>query len=159
MNISEVMPNGNVRVVVPISLRKTVRGRVIAVAENVKAVQSQTPLLMAIGCGILWQQWLDEGLFSGVSDLAQHLGKERAVVSHTLQLALLSPEIVHLAIIGTCHIYFLKRWGMNSWRPRRQVRNSWPVPADSEASTLMPSSRKLSTMGWLLTKSSLPQFI
>ena len=27
------------------------------------------PLLMAIGCGILWQQWLDEGLFSGVSDL------------------------------------------------------------------------------------------
>ncbi len=100
MNISEVMPNGNVRVAVPISLRKTVRGRVIAVAENVKAVQSQTPLLMAIGCGILWQQWLDEGLFSGVSDLAQHLGKERAVVSHTLQLALLSPEIVHLAIIG-----------------------------------------------------------
>lgn len=100
MNISEVMPNGNVRVVVPISLRKTVRGRVIAVAENVKAVQSQTPLLMAIGCGILWQQWLDEGLFSGVSDLAQRLGKERAVVSHTLQLALLSPEIVHLAIIG-----------------------------------------------------------
>ena len=100
MNISEVMPNGNVRVVVPISLRKTVRGRVIAVAENVKAVQRQTPLLMAIGCGILWQQWLDEGLFSGVSDLAQHLGKERAVVSHTLQLALLSPEIVHLAIIG-----------------------------------------------------------
>ena len=100
MNISEVMPNGNVRVVVPISLRKTVRGRVIAVAENVKAVQSQTPLLMAIGCGILWQQWLDEGLFSGVSDLAQHLGKERAVVSHTLQLALLSPEIIHLALIG-----------------------------------------------------------
>lgn len=100
MNISEVMPNGNVRVVVPISLRKTVRGRVIAVAENVKTVQSQTPLLMAIGYGILWQQWLDEGLFGDVSDLAQHLGKERAVVSHTLQLALLSPEIVHLAIIG-----------------------------------------------------------
>ena len=100
MNISEVMPNGNVRVVVPISLRKTVRVRVIAVAENVKAVQCQTPLLMAIGCGILWQQWLDEGLFSSVSDLAKHLGKERAVVSHTLQLALLSPEIIHLAIIG-----------------------------------------------------------
>lgn len=59
----------------------------------------------------------------------------------------------------TCHIYFLNRWGMNSWRPRRQVRNSWPVPADSDASTLMPSSRKLSTMGWLLIKSSEPQFM
>ena len=100
MNISEVMPNGNVRVIVPIRLRKTVQGRVITVAENVRAVQNQTPLLTAIGSGILWQQWLDEGLFSGVSDLAQHLGKERAVVSHTLQLALLSPEIIHLAIIG-----------------------------------------------------------
>ena len=29
MNISEVMPNGNVRVVIPIQLRKTGRGRVI----------------------------------------------------------------------------------------------------------------------------------
>ncbi len=38
-------------------------------------------------------------------------------------------------------IYFLKRWGMNSWSPRRQVRNSWAVPGDSLESTLMPSSR------------------
>ena len=100
MNISEVMPNGNVRVTIPILLRKTVQGRVITVADNLKSVQSQTPLLAAIGCGLLWQQWLDEGLFDGVSELAKHLGKERAVVSHTLQLALLSPEIIHLAIIG-----------------------------------------------------------
>ena len=100
MNISEVMPNGNVRVTIPILLRRSVHGRVITVGENFRTIQSQNPLLIAIGCGILWQQWLDEGLFSGVSDLAHHLGKERAVVSHTLQLALLSPEIIHLAIIG-----------------------------------------------------------
>ena len=100
MNISEVMPNGNVRVTIPVLLRKTVRGRVITVAENVRTVQNQTPLLAAIGCGILWQQWLDEGLFANVSELAKHLGKERSFVSHMLQLALLSPEIIHLAIIG-----------------------------------------------------------
>ena len=70
------------------------------VAENVRTVQNQTPLLAAIGCGILWQQWLDEGLFANVSELAKHLGKERSFVSHMLQLALLSPEIIHLAIIG-----------------------------------------------------------
>ena len=63
MNISEVMPNGNVRVIVPISLRKTVQGWVITVAENVRNVQNQTPLLAAISSGILLQQWLDEGLF------------------------------------------------------------------------------------------------
>jgi len=100
MNISEVMPNGNVRVIVPIRLRRTVQGRVITVAENVRTVQGESPLLAAIGCGLLWQQWLDEGLFRNVSELAKHLGKERSFVSHMLQLALLSPEIIHLAIIG-----------------------------------------------------------
>ena len=95
-----VSPNSNVCVIVPISLRKTVQGRVITVAENVRTVQNQTPLLAAIGCGILWQQWLDEGLFANVSELAKHLGKDRSFVSHMLQLALLSPEIIHLAIIG-----------------------------------------------------------
>ena len=100
MNISEVMPNGNVRVIVPIRLRRTVQGRVITVAENVRTVQGESPLLAAIGCGLLWQQWLDEGLFRNVSELAKHLGKERSFVSHVLQLTLLSPEIIHLAIIG-----------------------------------------------------------
>ena len=100
MNIGEVMPNGNVRVIVPIRLRRTVQGRVITVAENVRTVQGESPLLAAIGCGLLWQQWLDEGLFRNVSELAKHLGKERSFVSHVLQLALLSPEIIHLAIIG-----------------------------------------------------------
>ena len=98
MNISEVMPNGNVRVVIPIQLRKT--GRVIVRRENTQAVQSQIPLLKAIANGIQWQQWLDDGLFKNVQELAKHLGKERAVVSHTLQLAQLSPEIIHLAVIG-----------------------------------------------------------
>ena len=100
MNIGEVMHNGNVRVIVPIRLRRTVQGRVITVAENVRTVQGESPLLAAIGCGLLWQQWLDEGLFRNVSELAKHLGKERSFVSHVLQLALLSPEIIHLAIIG-----------------------------------------------------------
>ena len=39
-------------------------------------------------------------MFANVSELAKHLGKERSFVSHMLQLALLSPEIIHLAIIG-----------------------------------------------------------
>ena len=100
MNISEVMPNGNVRVIIPIQLRMTGRGKVIVRRENVQAVQNQIPLLKAIANGIQWQQWLDDGLFKSVQELAKHLGKERAVVSHTLQLAQLSPAIIHLALIG-----------------------------------------------------------
>jgi len=100
MNISEVMPNGNVRVIIPIQPRKTGRGKVIVRSDNTHTVQSQIPLLRAIANGIQWQQYLNDGLFKSVQELAKHLGKERAVVSHTLQLAQLSPEIIHLALIG-----------------------------------------------------------
>ena len=68
MNISEVMPNGNVRVVIPIQLRKTGRGRVIVRRENTQAVQSQISLLKSIANGIQWQQWLDDGLFKNVQE-------------------------------------------------------------------------------------------
>ena len=65
-----------------------------------QSVQNQILLLKAIANSIQWQQYLDEGRFKSVQELAKHLGKERAVVSHTLQLAQLSPEIIHLALIG-----------------------------------------------------------
>lgn len=108
MNISEVLPNGNVRVVVPITLRTFRQGKRIVVADNEKVIQMQTPLLQAIANGIMWQRWMDEGRYKSVNDLAKAVGRERAIVSHTLQLALLSPEIIHMAIAGTLppHISF-----------------------------------------------------
>ena len=87
MNISEVLPNGNVRVVVPITIRTVRQGKRIVVADNKKSIQMQTPLLQSIANGIQWQQYLDDGLFKNVQELAKHLGKERATLSHTLQLA------------------------------------------------------------------------
>lgn len=54
---------------------------------------------------------------------------------------------------------YLKMCGMNSWSPRRHVRNSWAVPADSLESTLMPISRSWRTRSPFLMKSSEPQFM
>ena len=96
MNISEVLPNGNVRVVVPIKFRCVKQTKVIVFPENEIGIQMQTPLLTAIANALAWQQMLES-----VDALAKHVGKQRAIVSHTLQLALLSPEIIHMAIIGT----------------------------------------------------------
>ena len=101
MNISEVLPNGNVRVVVPIKFRCVKQTKVIVFPENEIGIQMQTPLLTAIANALAWQQMLDEGVIPSVDALAKHVGKERAIVSHTLQLAQLSPEIIHMAIIGT----------------------------------------------------------
>lgn len=112
MNISEVMPNGNVRVIVPIRLRRTVQGRVITVAENVRTVQGESPLLAAIGCGLLWQQWLDEGLFRNVSELAKHLGKERSFVSHVLQDDILRTYCY--SIVDNSGEYLITTWNENA---------------------------------------------
>ncbi len=101
MNISEVLPNGNVRVVVPITIRTVRQGKRIVVADNKKSIQMQTPLLQSIANGIMWQRWLDEGRYRNINELAEAVGRDRAIVSHTLQLAMLSPEIVHMAIAGT----------------------------------------------------------
>jgi hypothetical protein len=108
MNISEVLPNGNVRVVVPITIRTVRQGKRIVVADNKKSIQMQTPLLQSIANGIMWQRWLDEGRYRNINELAEAVGRDRAIVSHTLQLAMLSPEIVHMAIAGTLpsHISF-----------------------------------------------------
>ena len=108
MNISEVLPNGNVRVVVPITIRTVRQGKRIVVADNKKSIQMQTPLLQSIANGIMWQRWLDEGRYRNINELAEAVGRERAIVSHTLQLAMLSPVIVHMAIAGTLppHISF-----------------------------------------------------
>ena len=108
MNISEVLPNGNVRVVVPITIRTVRQGKRIVVADNEKSIQMQTPLLQSIANGIMWQRWLDEGRYRNITELAEAVGRDRAIVSHTLQLAMLSPEIVHMAIAGTLppHISF-----------------------------------------------------
>ena len=78
----------------PAIIRGHGRTRVIVRRDNTHTVQSQIPLLKAIANGIQWQQYLDEGRFKSVQELAKHLGKERAVVSHTLRLAQLSPKII-----------------------------------------------------------------
>ncbi len=101
MNISEVLPNGNVRVVVPIKFRSVKQTKVIVFPENEIGIQMQTPLLTAIANALAWQQMLDDKQIPNVETLAKYVGKERAIVSHTLQLALLSPEIIHMAIMGT----------------------------------------------------------
>ena len=89
-------------------------------------------MLIAIANGILWQQWLDDGLFKNLAELAKHLGKDRSAVSHMLQLARLSPEIIHLAIIGALpsHITlnFLKSGLPADWEEQKKFLKEFLYP-------------------------------
>ena len=71
MNVSEVLPKDNVRLVVPITIRTMRQGKRIVMADKQKVAQMQTPLLQSIAYGILWQQWLDEGRYNGEGELVK----------------------------------------------------------------------------------------
>jgi len=80
---------------------RTIHRQVIVAPESEEAVIEKSPVLIAIANGFLWQKMLDERKVESIDELAKNVGKERAVVSHTLQLTLLSPEIIHMALTGT----------------------------------------------------------
>ncbi len=100
MNKYTELPNGNVIVRVDVQFRYVKQHRVLVIPENEEQVISQTPLLLNIARGFVWQRMLDARQYSSIDELAKALGKERALVSHALQLTILSPEIIHLAIKG-----------------------------------------------------------
>lgn len=100
MTNKELLPNGNVRVSIPITFRKVKQAKILVFPEKESEIQLQTPLITAIANGLLWQQMLDDRVVQNVEGLSRHIGKDRAYISHVLKLALLSPGIVHLAIMG-----------------------------------------------------------
>lgn len=89
----EILENGNVRVTIPIALRNC--------AGRKKIITSDTPagggesLSTTIARAFRWQRYIDEGKFKNAADLAKAIGIAQGVVSWTLRLTLLAPEIIH----------------------------------------------------------------
>lgn len=63
---------------------------------------------------------LDDGIIPSVDAQAKHVDKERAIVFHTLQLTLLSPEIIHMAIVGTLPKEIFLKTFRNGLPPHRE---------------------------------------
>ena len=59
------------------------------------------PLVMHIVRAFRWQALIDTGVYQNTIDLAKAIGKDKALVSRTLRLTLLAPEIVHAILAGT----------------------------------------------------------
>ena len=85
-------------------------GRKVVVAPNGTAAQPQTyatprssvdsGLVVALVQAHRWQRLLDEGHFATVGDLAQMEKLDRSLVSRTLRLTLLAPDIVEAILDG-----------------------------------------------------------
>ena len=85
----------------------------------------QTPLLQSIAYGILWQQWLDEGRYNGVGELAKAVGKDRSIVSHMLQLALLSRKSSTWLLSAHYSRIFLSKTSRQDFLPTGPYRSGF----------------------------------
>lgn len=75
MKISEVLPNGNVRLVITMTLRRVKHRQVIVAPESEGGVIEKSPVLIAIANGFLWQKMLDERKVTGPRRTGKKSGK------------------------------------------------------------------------------------
>jgi len=61
---------------------------------------TQEPLITALPRAFHWQELIDRGKYSSISDLAEALGLDRSYVSRIMRLTLLAPEIVEAIVDG-----------------------------------------------------------
>jgi len=96
--ISKILENGNLQVTIPITFR-ALTGRRKIIQPNVVADGSE-PLALALARAFRWQQYIDEGKFDNIKELARNIGQDEAMVARTMRLRLLSPAIVHRILTG-----------------------------------------------------------
>ena len=58
------------------------------------------PLALALARAFRWQQYIDDGKFKNITELAKNVGLDEVTVARTIRLRLLSPTIVHRIIKG-----------------------------------------------------------
>ena len=115
--ISRILENGNLEVTIPISLRAQSGRRRIVMPDTV--IDGTEPLALALARAFRWQQYIDEGKFKNIVELAKNIGQDEASVARTLRLRLLSPTIVHRIIKGDIPK------GMNLTALRTSIPDIW----------------------------------
>jgi len=96
--ISRILENGNLEVTIPVMLHGISGRRKIIQPDTV--ADGSEPLALALARAFRWQQYIDDGKFKNIAELARNIGQDEAVVARTLRLRLLSPTIVHRIIKG-----------------------------------------------------------
>ncbi|MBQ7651749.1 MAG: hypothetical protein IJS15_12370 [Victivallales bacterium] len=92
----EIAGNGNIKIHIPVALRCHGGQKRIVTMED----GANTPLLLQLARAPAWQRAIDEGVFDNGSALSKSLGIDPSLVSRTLRLTRLSPEMVHRIVTG-----------------------------------------------------------
>lgn len=115
------LDNGNLLVSIPIKInwRGNGNGRRIVIPNSAVANEGRDTFLKAVARGRRWQQYLDDGTVSGVSDLGQKVGRDPSYVARVIRLAHLAPEIIEAVINGD---YFM---GLSVNLARKALPELW----------------------------------
>ncbi len=90
---------------IPMQLKKRGGRKEIIVPEGLPGTRpskpsAQEPLVTALARAFWWQELVDSGKYSSISDLAEALGLDRSYVSRIMRLTLLAPDIVEAIVEG-----------------------------------------------------------
>ncbi len=92
---TERLPNGNLKIIIPIEVRETATGRRLRVADGgPDKNEGRDALLLAIARGRRWQAFIDDGTVGGPKEIAEAIGRDVSYVTRIIRLASLSPEII-----------------------------------------------------------------
>ena len=99
MSVYKLLENGDIKVVVEISLsRQSGRKMVLdAAGANIDIV-----VVTAFARARRWQEMIDRGRFGNISELASKLGLDQSYVARIIRLNSISPKIVSSFIRPDC---------------------------------------------------------
>ena len=90
---------------IPMDLKRRSGRKEIIVPEGLPGTESrksptQEPLVTALARAFHWQELIDGGRYSSITDLAEALQVDRSYVGRIMRLALLAPDIVEAIVDG-----------------------------------------------------------
>jgi len=98
---TEMLPNGNILVVVPFDLRVRGNGKSIILPDGEVADKSRTAFLMAVARGRKWQRDIDDGKVRDIKELTEILCLDQSYVSRIQRLSHLAPPLIEKVIQGS----------------------------------------------------------
>ena len=116
---TELLPNGNLHVSVPLSVKPCGNGKQIIVPGEENADHGRRAFLLALARGRRWQQLIDDGKVENIKALAAAIGRDLSYVARIIRLSLLAPEIIEKVIAGD---YFA---GLSASLARRAIPDLW----------------------------------
>ena len=97
---TDLLPNGNLHVSVPLCLKQHGNGKKVIVPGADAVDPGRQAFLLAVARGRRWQRLIDEGKVENVKTLAATIGRDVSYVARIIRLSLLAPEIIARVIDG-----------------------------------------------------------